>query len=72
MIAWHHAQDLAHLFIITVTLDEVRNGFHNLQPEHPEYDRVKILASELPRKYRVPYFDPRAAAIWGEMAAAAA
>ena len=68
-IAWHDAQDPAHLFITTITLAEVWNGFHSLQPEHPDYNRIKIFASELPRKYRVLNFDSRAAAIWGELTA---
>ncbi len=68
-VAWHGAQDPAHLFITTITLAEVWNGFHNLQPEHPDYDRIKTFASNLPRKFRVLNFDSRAAAIWGEMTA---
>ena len=69
LIAWHDAQDPAHLFITTVTLAEVWYGFHSLKPSHPDYDRIKIFASDLPRKYRVLNFDTRAAAIWGEMTA---
>jgi predicted nucleic acid-binding protein len=68
-VSWHGAQDPAHLFITTITLAEVWNGFHNLQPEHPDYDRIKTFASNLPRKFRVLNFDSRAAAIWGEMTA---
>ena len=62
-------QDSAHLFITTVTLGEVWSGFHRLEPEHPDYERIKIFASNLPRKYRVLNLDTRAAAIWGEMTA---
>lgn len=66
---WLSAQDAAHLFITTITLAEVWSGFHNLQPEHADYNDIKIFASDLPRKYRVLNFDIRAAAIWGEMTA---
>ena len=71
LVAWHDAQDPAHLFITTITLAEVWHGFHCLEPNHPDYDRIKIFASDLPRKYRVLNFDTRAAAIWGEMTAQA-
>ncbi len=69
MLDWLAAQDAAHLFITTVTLAEVWNGFPSLQPGHPDYDRIKIFASDLPRKYRVLNFDTRAATIWGESTA---
>ena len=46
LIAWHDAQDPAHLFITTVTLAEVWHGFHCLEPNHPDYDRIKKFASE--------------------------
>ena len=69
LIAWQDAQDPAHLFITTITLAEVWHGFHCLEPNHPDYERIKIVASELPRKYPVLNFDPRASAIWGEMTA---
>ncbi len=71
LAAWHDAQDPAHLFITTITLAEVWHGFHCLEPKHPDYDRIKKFASDLPRKYRVLNFDTRAAAIWGEMTACA-
>ena len=71
LVAWHDAQDTAHLFITTITLAEVWHGFHNLPPNHPDYDRIKIFATDLPRKYRVLNFDARAAAIWGELTAQA-
>ena len=67
-VAWLSAQDSAHLFITTVTLAEVWNGFHSLPPHHPDYSGIKVFASELPRKFRVLNFDTRAAAIWGELA----
>ena len=72
LIAWHDLQDPARLFITTVTLAEVWLGFHSLQPTHPDYDRIKKFASELPKKFRILNFDSRAAAVWGEMAAQAA
>lgn len=70
-MAWHDSQDPAHLFITTVTLAEVWHGFHCLEPSHPDYDRIKKFATDLPRKYRVLNFDARAAAIWGELTAQA-
>ena len=69
LVGWRDAEDPACLFITTITLGEVWLGFHSLHPEHPDYNRIKIFASEVPRKYRVLNFDTRAAAIWGEMAA---
>ncbi len=71
-VTWLAAQDSAHLFITTVTLAEVWSGFHSLKPKHPDYDGIKVFASDLPRKFRVLNFDSRAAAIWGQMIAAAA
>ncbi len=70
-MTWHDAQDPAHLFITTVTLAEVWHGFHCLAPEHPDYDRIKRFATDLPRKYRVLNLDARAAAIWGKLTAQA-
>ena len=70
-MAWHDAQDPAHLFITTVTLAEVWHGFHCLPPNHPDYNSIKRFATDLPRKYRVLNFDTRAAAIWGELTARA-
>ena len=69
LVTWLAAQDPAHLFITAITLAEVWNGFHSLPPEHRDYERVKVFASDLPRKYRVLNFDSRAAAIWGELTA---
>ncbi len=71
LIAWHDAQDAARLFITTITLAEVWHGFHCLEPGHPDYDRIKRFAADLPRKYRVLNFDARAAAIWGQLTARA-
>ena len=68
-ITWHDVQDPDHLFITTITLAEVWNGFHSLPPTHPDYESIKRFASELPRKYRVLNFDSRSAAIWGELTA---
>jgi predicted nucleic acid-binding protein len=70
-VAWHGAQDPAHLFITTISLAEVWNGFHSLHPGHPDYERIRIFASNLPRRFRVLNFDARAAATWGEMTAQA-
>jgi hypothetical protein len=70
-IAWHEAQDPAHLFITTITMAEVWHGFHCLPPDHADYERIKRFGNELPRKYRVLNFDARAAAIWGELTARA-
>ena len=72
LITWHDAQDPANLFITTVTIAEVWNGFHGLAAEHPDYDRIKKFASSLARNYRVLNFDSRAAAVWGEITAHAA
>ena len=66
---WLSAQDPAHLFTTTITLAEVWNGFHNLPPDDPDYNGIKIFAFDLPRNFRVLNFDTRAAAIWGEMTA---
>ena len=63
--------DPAHLFITTISVGEVWNGFHSLEPNHRDYNRVRILATNLPRKYRVLNFDLRAAVIWGELNATA-
>jgi len=68
-IAWHDAQDPAQLFVTTITLAEIWLGFHSLPPTHQDYERIKRIATDLPRKYRVLNFDSRAAAIWGEMTA---
>jgi predicted nucleic acid-binding protein len=68
-MAWQDVQDPAQLFITTITLAEVWRGFHGLPPTHPDYDRIKRFATDLPRKFRVLNFDSRAAAIWGEMTA---
>lgn len=70
-VAWRDSQDRAHLFVTTITLAEVWQGFHNLGPNHPDYHRIKTIAMELPRTYRVLNFDLRAAAIWGELTARA-
>ncbi len=71
LLDWLSAQDPAHLFISTVTLAEVWQGFHRLPPTHPDYDSIKRFATDLHRKYRVLNFDARAAAIWGELTAQA-
>ena len=70
-LAWLYGQDSAHLFITTSTLAEVWQGFHGLDPHPADYESIKKFAAELPRKYRGLNFDPRAAAIWGELTAGA-
>jgi predicted nucleic acid-binding protein len=68
-LAWRDSQDPAHLFITTISLAEVWHGFHRLEAKHPDFNRIKTIANELPRKYRVLNFDQRAAAMWGELTA---
>jgi predicted nucleic acid-binding protein len=68
-LVWYQAQDPARLFTTTITLAEVWRGFHSLPPSHPDYERIKRIATELPQIYRVLNFDSRAAAIWGEITA---
>lgn len=70
-VDWYRIQDPARLFITTVTLAEVWRGFHSLPPNHRDYERIKRIATDLPRKYRVLNFDTRAATIWGELTAQA-
>jgi len=70
-MAWYRVQDPAQLFVTTITLAEVWLGFHSLPPSHQDYERIKRIATDLPRKYRVLNFDARAAAIWGELTAQA-
>ena len=71
LLDWLYAQDPAHLFITTISLAEVWHGFHALSPSHPDYERIKRFATDLPGKYRVLNFDSRAAAMWGELTAQA-
>ena len=68
-LGWHDARDSARLFITTITLGEVWQGFHRLPFGHPDYSRIKAFANDLPRRYRVLNFDARAAAMWGRMTA---
>jgi len=65
-IPWVCAQDPAHLFVTTISVGEVWYGFHRLEPNHSDYNRIKIIATNLSRKYRVLNFDLRAATIWGK------
>ena len=44
-ISWFDAQDPAHLFITTISVGEVWNGFHSLEPNHRDYNRIKIIAT---------------------------
>lgn len=69
LLGWLYAQDPAHLFVTTITLAEVWQGFHRLPPGHADYESIRRFATELPREYRVLNFDARAAAIWGEITA---
>lgn len=69
LVKWHLAQNVSDLFITTITLAEVWEGFYSLAPSHPEYDRVKRFAQGLADHYRVLNFDRRAAAAWGKMVA---
>ncbi len=71
LLDWLYGQDPARLFITTITLAEVWQGFHRLPPSHADYESIKSFATDLPRKYRVLNFDSRAAAIWGELTALA-
>jgi hypothetical protein len=71
VLAWHAAQDPAHLFVTTITLAEAWQGFHALPPEHPDYTLIKAFVSGLPHQYRVLNFDRRAAATWGSITARA-
>jgi predicted nucleic acid-binding protein len=68
-LLWHDSQDAANLFITTVTLGEVWQGFHKLPLNHRDHDRIKKFALELPRGYRILKLDERAAVVWGEMVA---
>jgi len=70
-LAWRDAQDPARLFITTITVGEIWSGFHKLEPNHRDYRRIRIIATELPRRYVVLNFDLRSAAIWGELIATA-
>jgi predicted nucleic acid-binding protein len=71
LMAWRNAQELAHLFITTVTMGEAWLGFRRLPPSHADYGSIKQFIANLPRTYRVLNFDLRAAAIWGELTAKA-
>jgi predicted nucleic acid-binding protein len=71
LLGWLYAHDAARLFITTITLAAVWNGFHSLDPSHSDYNSIKLFATDLPRKYRVLNFDSRSAAIWGELTASA-
>lgn len=55
------------MFITTVTLAEVWQGFHSLPLNHADYAKIKSFVQELPRHYRVLNFDARAAALWGKL-----
>ena len=69
LLRWQEAQDVAQLFITTITLGEVWQGFHSLPSGHADHASIKAFADNLPRRYRVLNFDSRAAARWGRMTA---
>ncbi len=69
LMEWEEARDPAQLFITTITLAEVWQGFHGLPTNHTDYASIKAFANDLPRRYRVLNFDARAAAIWGRLTA---
>lgn len=69
LLRWHDAQDPACLFVTSVTLAEIWNGFFRLPANHPDFHRIKRFATELAREYRLLSFDKRAAKVWGEMVA---
>jgi len=71
LLGWLYAQDPAQLFVTTITLAEVWNGFYSLPQNHADRESINRFAAELPRKYRVLNFDAQAAAIWGELTAQA-
>jgi toxin FitB len=71
LMEWRDAQELARLFITTITLGEAWLGFHRLPPNHADYKSIKRYITNLPRIYRVLNFDQCAAAIWGELTAEA-
>ncbi len=70
LLEWQAAQDAAHLFITTITLGEVWQGFHSLPSGHADYASIKAFANDLPHRYRLLSFDLRAAANWGRVTAA--
>lgn len=72
LLRWQACQDVAHLFITTITMGEVWQGFHALPSGHPDYGSIKAFANDLPRLYRLLNFDARAAAMWGRVTAEAA
>lgn len=72
LLRWQEAHDAARLFVTTVTMGEVWQGFHTLPAGHPDYASIKAFADDLSRRYRVLNFDARAAAMWGRMTAEAA
>ncbi len=69
LMQWQQIQDAAWLFVTTITMGEVWQGFHSLPSGHPDYASIKAFADDLPRRYRVLNFDARAAAMWGRMTA---
>jgi toxin FitB len=68
---WISAKDPARLFITTITIAEVWQGFYSLPPNHADRRNIKRFALDLPQIYGILKFDLRAAAIWGELTAKA-
>ena len=69
VVSWHEAQDSARLFITTIALGEVWQGFHSLPSGHVDYASIKAFANDLPHRYRLLNFDSRAGAKWGQVTA---
>ena len=53
LLRWQEAQDAARLFVTTVTMGEVWQGFHSLPTGHSDYASIKAFANDLARRYRV-------------------
>ena len=64
---WLETQDPAHLFVTTITLAEMWQGFHKLPQTHPDYSTIRKFVTELRDHYRVLNFDAHAAAMWGQL-----
>ncbi|HWN97558.1 MAG TPA: hypothetical protein VNT99_21195 [Methylomirabilota bacterium] len=56
LLDWHSAQDPAHLFLTTITLAEVWQGFHALDSKHPDYERIKNFCRRAPAPVSRPEF----------------
>lgn len=69
LVTWRDTQERGQLFITTISLGEVWNGFYRLSPNHSDYQSIKQFIDDLPRAYRVLNFDSRAADVWGKLTA---